>query len=208
MFRKVLLPVNIKQFDEGITLESVKKFISDNQQNAEVQAYLQGLYTVEGVQTFVRENADGRKWFDSEKDKHHSKALETWKANNLEKLIDEEIKKRNPGKTPEQIEIEKLRKQIEDAERARNREALVNKALKVAKEKNLPDGIIDFFIADDEEGTMTNLTKLEEEYSRAVQAAVEAKFKENGRNIYQSTEGGSAGTIDIGSLAEEVSIRD
>lgn len=208
MFRKVLLPVNIKQFDEGITLESVKKFISDNQQNAEVQAYLQGLYTVEGVQTFVRENADGRKWFDSEKDKHHSKALETWKANNLEKLIDEEIKKRNPGKTPEQIEIEKLRKQIEDAERARNREALVNKALKVAKEKNLPDGIIDFFIADDEESTMTNLTKLEEEYSRAVQAAVEAKFKENGRNIDQSTEGRSAGTIDIGSLAEEVSIRD
>lgn len=208
MFKKVLLPVNIKQFDEGITLESVKKFISDNQQNAEVQAYLQGLYTVEGVQTFVRENADGRKWFDSEKDKHHSKALETWKSNNLEKLIDEEIKKRNPGKTPEQIEIEKLRKQIEDAERARNREALVNKALKVAKEKNLPDGIIDFFIADDEESTMTNLTKLEEEYSRAVQAAVEAKFKENGRNIDQSTEGRSAGTIDIGSLAEEVSIRD
>lgn len=210
MFEKVFLPVNIKQFDEGITLDAVKKFLADNQQNADVQAYLQGLnpITVEGVQKFVRENADGRKWFDSEKDKHHSKALETWKTNNLDKLIDDEVKKRNPDKTPEQLELEKLRKEIEDERRARNREALVNKALKVAKEKSLPDGIIDFFIADNEENTLTNLTKLEEEYTKAVQAAVDAKFKANGRNPEPGTGGGShTGTIDIGALANDVSIR-
>ena len=209
MFKKILLPVNIKQFDEGLTLDTVKKFFADNQNNDEVKAYLLGLnsYTVEGVKKFVTESAEGKAWLDSEKDKHSSKSLETWKTNNLQKLIDDEVAKRNPSKTPEQIEIEKLKKQIEDAEKARVRESLVNKALKVAKEKNLPDGIIDFFIADDEENTLSNLAKLEEEYSKAVQAAVDAKFKESGRIIEPGGGSGGSGAIDIGSLASEVSIR-
>lgn len=208
MYTKSLLPVNIKQFDDGITLDDVKKFLADNQ-NDEVKAYLRGLnpYTVEGVQKFVKENADGRKWIDSEKDKHSAKSLETWKQNNLEKLIDEEVKKRNPDETPEQKELAKLRKEIEDERKARNREALVNKALKVAKEKSLPDGIIDFFIADDEENTLSNLTKLEEEYGKAVQAAVDAKFKEGGRIIEPGGGSAGSGAIDIGTLANDVSIR-
>jgi len=210
MFKKVLLPINIKQFDGTINLDSVKKFLTDNKDNEDVKAYLLGLnpYTVEGVQKFLGENAQGKSWLDSEKDKHSVKSLETWKTNNLQKLIDDEVAKRNPSKTPEQLELEKLRKEIEDERKARNREALVNKALKVAKDKNLPDGIIDFFIAEDEDGTTANLTKLEEEYSKAVKDAVDAKFKESGRHIEPS--GGSSsggGAIDIGSLAAEVSIR-
>lgn len=35
-----------------------------------------------------------KKWFDSVKDKHFNKALETWKSNNLTKLIDDEVKKK------------------------------------------------------------------------------------------------------------------
>lgn len=209
MFKKILLPINIKQFDGTIDLETVKKFLTDNKDNDEVKAYLSGLnpLTVDGVQKFLRESADGKSWLDSEKDKHSGKSLETWKANNLQKLIDDEVAKRNPAKTPEQIELEKLRKEIEDERKARNRETLVNKALKVAKEKNLPDGIIDFFIAEDEDGTTANLSKLEEEYNKAVQAAVDAKFKENGRQIDNSSGGFGGGAIDIDSLASEISIR-
>lgn len=209
MFKKILLPINIKQFDGTINLETVKKFLTDNKDNDEVRAYLSGLnpLTVDGVQKFLRESADGKSWLDSEKDKHSGKSLDTWKANNLQKLIDDEVAKRNPTKTPEQIELEKLRKEIEDERKARNRETLVNKALKVAKEKNLPDGIIDFFIAEDEDGTTANLSKLEEEYNKAVQAAVDAKFKENGRQIDNSSGGFGGGAIDIDSLASEISIR-
>ncbi|MED1095096.1 DUF4355 domain-containing protein [Bacillus capparidis] len=60
---------------------------------------------------------------------------------------------------------------------------MVNKALKVAKEKNLPDGIIDFFIGDDEETTTANLAKFEEVYSNGVQDAVDKKFKDSGRKL-------------------------
>jgi Domain of unknown function (DUF4355) len=105
------------------------------------------------------------------------------------------------------LELDKLRKEIEDERKARNRETLVNKALKVAKEKNLPDGIIDFFIADDEENTLANLTKLEEEYSKAVQSSVESKFKEHGRQIDNGNSGQNIAGIDINQLAAEASIR-
>ncbi|WP_433958852.1 DUF4355 domain-containing protein [Cytobacillus horneckiae] len=209
MFKKVLLPINIKQFDGAVNLDVVKKFLTDNKDKDEVKVYLSGLnpITVDGVQKFLRESADGKSWLDSEKDKHSGKSLETWKANNLQKLIDDEVAKQNPSKSPEQIKIEELTKKIEDAEKARNRESLVNKALKVAKEKNLPDGIIDFFIAEDEDGTTANLSKLEEEYNKAVKAAVDEKFKENGRQIDNSSGGFGGGAIDIDSLASEISIR-
>lgn len=190
-----------------MSLEQIKKLIDENKDNEEVQAYLRGLnpVTVEGLQSFVKTDI-GKKWLDSEKDKHHNKALETWKTNNLDTIIEEEVNKRNPQKTPEQVELEKLRKEIEGEREARNRESLVNKALKVAKEKNLPDGIIDFFIGKDEENTLSNLGKLEEEYSKAVQSAVDTKFKEHGRDIEQ---GGITppGAIDIHTLAQEASIR-
>jgi Domain of unknown function (DUF4355) len=190
-----------------MNLEEVKKFLEENKEDAEVQAFLKELSrpTEESVKEFL-DSYQGKKVLQPYLDRHFTKSLETWKQNNLEKLIDEEIKKRFPEKTPEQIEIEKLQRQIQDLEKQRQREALVNKALKLADEKALPKGIIDFFIADDEETTMKNLERLEQEYQAAVNQAVEAKFKEYGRQIEQ---GGSVstGTIDIGAIADEVSIR-
>lgn len=190
-----------------MNLEDIKKFFAENKENEEVKKYLGELSapTVEGVKGFL-DTEEGKKLLQPRLDSYFTKGLETWKANNLEKIIEEEINKRS-SKSPEQIEIEKLRKQIEDAEKARLRESLVNKALKVAKEKNLPDGLIDFFVADDEESTLSNLAKLEEEYGKAVQAAVEAKFKENGRQIDQGIGGTQTGSIDIAALAQEASIR-
>ncbi|MGG3571052.1 DUF4355 domain-containing protein [Bacillus gobiensis] len=167
-----------------MNLEDVKKFLAENKDQDDVKAYLGELSAVSAdkVKGFL-DTADGKQLIQPRLDSYFTKGLETWKQNNLESLIEEEVKKRNPEKSQEQKEIEKLRKQIEDAEKARNRESLVNKALKVAKEKNLPDGIIDFFIGDDEETTTANLAKFEEVYSKGVQAAVDKKFKDSGRQL-------------------------
>lgn len=207
--KPVFLPVNIKQFDgETINLAAVQKFLTDNKDNADVKKYLGELSapTVEGVKGFL-DTEEGKKLLQPRLDSHFNKSLETWKANNLEKLIDEEVKKRNPDETPEQKELAKLRKEIEDERKARNRETLVNKALKIADEKTLPKGIIDFFVGDDEDGTVSNLGKLEEEFNAAVTKAVEARFKESGRNPENGADGGSGvGTIDLGKMASEVSL--
>jgi len=177
-----------------MNLEEIKKWLEEHKDQEDVKAYLGELSAVspDKVKGFL-ETGEGKKLLQPILDKHFSKSLETWKVNNLEKIVDEEVRKRNPQKTPEQIEIENLRKEIEAERKARAREALVNKALKVAKEKNLPDGIIDFFIAEDEETTLNNLGKLEETFTNAVQAAVDAKFKENGRDVFK----GSIGDSDV-----------
>ena len=189
-----------------MNLEAVKQFLSENSEQQEVKAYLEELSTVsvDKVKDFL-ETYEGKKVLQPILDKNFSKGLETWKNNNLEQIVNEEVAKRNPSKTPEQIELERLRKEIEDERNARNREALVNKALKVAKEKNLPDGIIDYFIGQDEETTLTNLAKLEEEYSKAVSTAIDSKFKEVGRVPGQGNTNTNT-TIDIASLAKEASI--
>lgn len=192
-----------------MNLEEVKKFFEENKEDEAVKGYLEELQTVSAdkVEGFLK-TYEGKKLLQPILDKNFNKGLETWKTNNLEKLIDDEVKKRNPGQTPEQLEIEKLKKQIEDEKSARTREALVNKALKVSKEKNLPDGIVDFFIGPDEETTLSNLDHLETVFNKAVTDAVNVKFKESGRNPEQGTGGGdNIAGIDIDTLAQEASIR-
>ncbi|MCM3413532.1 DUF4355 domain-containing protein [Metabacillus litoralis] len=195
MKKKVeLLKLNLQHFAE-LSLDQVKAWLEANKANSEVQTYLGELSTptVEGVEGFL-DTPEGRKLLQPRLDQNFTKGLNTWKEKNLDKLIDDEVKKRNPEKTPEQLEIEKLRQQIEQAEKDRNREKLVNSALKVAKEKNLPDGIIDFFIGEDEEGTNSNLTKLEEQFNAAVKSAVDLKFKSGGREV----PGGSGSEASVG----------
>lgn len=104
---------------------------------------------------------DFKAFMDSEKDKHLTKSLETWKSNNLQGLIDEEIKKRFPDKDPKDLKLQELEIKLKEMEKETLRKELTNKALKSAQEKKLPAEIIDYFIGNDEESTNKNLTALE-----------------------------------------------
>ncbi|EIL83114.1 DUF4355 domain-containing protein [Bacillus altitudinis] len=192
-----------------MNIEEIKQFLEQNKENEEVKAFVGELSAVSAdkVKGFL-ETEEGKKLLQPRLDQHFTKGLATWKDNNLEKIVEEEVSKRNPSKTPEQLEIEKLRKDMESERNARNREKLVNTALKVADKKTLPKDVIDFFIGENEESTIENLGKLEESFNAAVQAAVDAKFKESGREIERSNGvGNSTGNIDIRTLAQEANIR-
>ncbi|RST66834.1 DUF4355 domain-containing protein [Bacillus pumilus] len=192
-----------------MTIEEIKQFLEQNKENEEVQAFVGELSAVSAdkVKGFL-ETEEGKKVLQPRLDQHFTKGLETWKDNNLEKIVEEEVSKRNPSKTPEQLEVEKLRKEIEAEKAARNRETLVNKALKAADEKKLPKDVIDFFIGENEDSTLENLSKLEESFNAAVQAAVDVKFKESGREIERGNGvSHSTGNIDIRTIAQEANIR-
>jgi hypothetical protein len=163
-------------------INEVKQFIEGNREQAEVKEYLQGLgkVSVEGIEKYVNEDEGAKKWMDSVKDKHFNKALETWKSNNLEGLITNEIKKRFPEKDGKEIEVEKLKSEIEKMKQEKLHEALTSKAVKLASEKNLPVELVDFFIADNEENTVQNLSALEQSFNSAIQKAVEARLKGEG----------------------------
>ncbi|MCK6164658.1 MULTISPECIES: DUF4355 domain-containing protein [Bacillus] len=192
-----------------MNIEEIKQFLEQNKENEEVKAFVGELSAVSAdkVKGFL-ETEEGKKLLQPRLDSHFTKGLATWKENNLEKIVEEEVSKRNPSKTPEQLEVEKLRKEIEAEKAARNRETLVNKALKAADEKKLPKDVIDFFIGENEDSTLENLSKLEESFNAAVQAAVDVKFKESGREIERGNgAGNSTGNIDIRTIAQEANIR-
>lgn len=150
----------------------------------------QGL-TLDAVQKWLSESEEGKKWLQSQKDAHFSKGLETWQKNNLSKLIDEEINKRYPPETEEQKQLRELKQQFEQEKQLRIRQELKTSALSYATEKGLPTALVDFFIGEDHEKTMENMAAFEKVFHASVQAAVEAKFKENGRT---PAGGGQKGT--------------
>jgi len=179
-----------------LTLEEIKAFLESNKDKEDVKTYLNELtaLSTDKVKDYL-DTEEGKRIIQPALDKYHAKSLASWKENNLNKLVEDELKKRNPDKSPAEIEIAQLRKEIEDERKAGKRKELMNQAIVKANEKGLPVGILDYFVSDDEESTTTNLTKLEEEFTKAVQSSVEAKFKENGRQINNGQGNGQAGSI-------------
>ena len=146
----------IENFDE------VKTYFETNKDSDDVKAFVSGLnpVTVDRIKSLVSEDKDIKGFMDSEKDKHASKSLETWKQNNLEKVLEEKIKERFPQADPKDVELNKLKAEFEAMKQESVRKELTNKALKFAQEKKLPSDLIDFVVADDEESTNKNLEKL------------------------------------------------
>jgi hypothetical protein len=146
----------------------------------EYKTYFGGLskVTPEGVKEYLS-TEDGKKLIQPDMDKFFTKGLETWKTNNLDKLINDEIQKRNPSADPKDIELANMKAQLESIQREALRKDLTNKALKIANEKRLPTELIDYFIGEDEDATTNNIKTLEKIFNTAVSSSVDNKIKEN-----------------------------
>lgn len=170
-------------------LQAIKHFLDENKDSEEVQAFLAELRTpsLDDIRRLAEEHDDVRTWLQSEKDRHFSKGLETWKQKTLPQILEEEIKKRYPEETPEQRELRELRQQIEQMRREKEREALRAKAKDFAIEKKLPAHLVDFFIGETEEATLENLGMLEEVWNQSLKTVVDDTFKQHGREPYRTT---------------------
>lgn len=159
-------------------LNEIKTYFETNKDTEDVRNYLLELskVTEEGVNSYIA-TEEGKKWIGKQNDSFFTKGLETWKTNNLNKLIDEEIKKRFPAKTEQEIELEKMRVELENMKTEKVREARKNKALTIANERKLPVNLVDYFLGADDESTVQNLTKLEEALNTQVTALVEERLK-------------------------------
>jgi hypothetical protein len=176
-----------------MTFEEVKQFLEQNKDSEEVQEYLQGFRTepsVEEILAKFESDESLQKWLESEKDKHFSKGLETFKQKTMPKIIEDEIRKRTTGKDEKDLQLDSLKAEIEKIKRDKLRESLKNEAFKFANENKLPSDLIDYFIAieseDDEEGTkskestLSNLNRLKEVWTNHLQESVTERMKSNG----------------------------
>jgi hypothetical protein len=110
-------------------LNEIKTYFEGNKENEDVKTFVTGLNPInlDKVKDFVGKDKDAMSWFDSEKDKHSGKSLETWKTNNLQKLIDDEVAKRKPSETPEQKTIRELSEKFEKIQKESLRKDLTNR---------------------------------------------------------------------------------
>lgn len=159
--------------------KEVQDYLNTNKEGEEVKSFVASLNPInlDRVKEFVGKDKDAQSWLDSEKDRHLQKGLETFKTNNLQKLVDEQYKKQHPDADPKDTKIAELESKFEQMQKDALHKDLTNKALQIAQEKKLPSNLINYFVGNDEVTTKTNLEALEKEFNNAVQTQVEERLK-------------------------------
>lgn len=133
--------------------------------------------TVEDI-TGILGGEIGKAYMTSHDDSVRSEAVETFKSGKMQ----EEIKKAveaatNKKKTPEQEELEKLKKQFEDSQAELTKERTMNKLSTTLKEKKLPIELAQFAYGDGQEETINkNIETLQGILNTAVDSGVKAKL--------------------------------
>ncbi|HDF1841121.1 TPA: DUF4355 domain-containing protein [Staphylococcus aureus] len=193
-----------------MNIEEVKSFFEEHKDDKEVKDYLKGLKTVsvDDVKGFL-DTEEGKRFIQPELDRYHSKGLESWKEKNLEDLIEQEVRKRNPEQSEEQKRISALEQELEKRDTEAKREKLRSNALGKAQELNLPTSLVDRFLGDSDEDTEQNLKALKETFDKYVQKGVESKFKSSGRDVKESRNQDldPSNVKSIEEMAKEINIR-
>ncbi|HCX3017849.1 DUF4355 domain-containing protein [Staphylococcus aureus] len=193
-----------------MNIEEVKSFFEEHKDDKEVKDYLKGLKTVsvDDVKGFL-DTEEGKRFIQPELDRYHSKGLESWKEKNLEDLIEQEVRKRNPEQSEEQKRISALEQELEKRDAEAKREKLRSNALGKAQELNLPTSLVDRFLGDSDEDTEQNLKALKETFDKYVQKGVESKFKSSGRDVKESRNQDldPSNVMSIEEMAKEINIR-
>lgn len=119
--------------------------------------------TLEQFKNALENNLECKGYYDSIVDKtvnkRLDKSIDTWKTNNLENLINEEVNKRYPQKTEAEIQFEKQQKELEKAMEEKKQLELQIKYQNLMVENNLPMEILDFVAGKDVETTISNVER-------------------------------------------------
>ena len=167
-------------------IKEVQGFIESNKDNKDVQSYVKGFITSDRVNEYL-DTKDGEKLLQPRLDSFFTKSNETWKTNNLDKIVNDKVDaivlEKYPTDTPEQKAFKKLSLDFEAEKKSRIKSELKAIALETATKKGLPPQLAGYFIGDSEESTKTNLTLFEEAWTAEKSAAVQKVFADNGRVI-------------------------
>ena len=107
-----------------MNLEDIKKYLEENAKNEEVIDFMKSIQqpiTRDSVESWCKNDSDGKSWLDRCCDLYATKAVNTarenaiakFKENELPKIIDDAIKKEsNKGLTPDQLKIKELEEKM------------------------------------------------------------------------------------------------
>lgn len=147
--------------------------------------------TLEAFKEKFKSDSGFKAYLESENDKHHNKALDTWKKNNLEKELEPFIQAKYPDLVtdPTQKRLLELEKQLADEKAANARKDLLVQANKYALEKKLPASIIEKCLAEDFDKTKETIDTLADDWSKGLEAIATEKMKSNSYTPGKGTDG-------------------
>lgn len=169
-------------------VDEISSFIEANKENEDVKKFIGGFYAPEKLNSFL-DSPDGLKIIQPRLDKYHTRGLESWKANNLNSLIESEITKRNPALTEEQKRIKKLEDEIAAEKLANKRNSITQTLSAKLAEFKLPIKLAKYFVAEDEEASLANLTEFKTEIDALIENKIKDEFKIHGRTFKTPSSG-------------------
>lgn len=114
-------------------------------------------FTVEDFKAFM-ETEEGKKVLHPMFDSKVSQAINTWKTNNADKLVEDELIKRGYVQTDEQKEMLALKKEIESIKREKELAEKRTIALGELSSRGLDSTLADFVSYDSDESIRTSVT--------------------------------------------------
>ena len=165
-------------------LKEVQEFIKSNAEKPEVQNYIKGFITPDGIKTFI-ETDEGQKLIQPKIDQHVTRAIETWKTNNLQKINEEYANKvvleKYPKETEEQKRLHKLETDLANETSKRLKAEMTINAASEATSKGLPPESIEFVVGNDPDSTKAKIEKFEQMWKNALKTEIDKVFKQYGR---------------------------
>jgi hypothetical protein len=188
-------------------LKEVQEFIKTNADKEEVKSYIKGLATPtpDGIKAYI-DSEEGQKLLQPKLDQYFTKGLETWKTNNLSKIVDEQVNKvvmeKYPKETEEQKRLHKLETDLAAETSKRKRAELMNTAISEATIKGLPVNLVKFFVVDDPDSTKAALLEYEQNWKSAIKSEIDKVFKQFGRVPETNPNQGAEGLLSRADVAK------
>ncbi|AJI08600.1 capsid assembly scaffolding protein Gp46 family protein [Bacillus cereus] len=142
-------------------------------------------FTLDHFQSFLDTNVDAQKVIQSRIDSAVSKGVESFKTNKLPSILQEEIAKRTE-KTPEQIELEGMKAEIEKMKAENTRKTIETEVAKQADKLGIDADFALTFCIDPTslDNTLKNVTKFNEYAEKLVAERVQKSVDERFANNY------------------------
>lgn len=137
--------------------------------------------TLEAFKEKMKTDKEFKAFIDSENDKYHSKALKTWKENNLEKELEPFIKEKYPDLVtdPVQKKVLELEKELEKERQANAKKDLLAQAIKYAADKKLPASVVEKCLGEDFDKTKEVIDTIADDWSKGLEAIATEKMKQS-----------------------------
>lgn len=153
--------------------------------------------TLEAFKEKMKNDKEFKAFIDSENDKYYSKALKTWKENNLEKELEPFIKEKYPELVtdPTQKELLELKKELEKERQANAKKDLLTQAIKYASDKKLPASVVEKCLGEDFDKTKEVIDSIADDWSKGLEAIATEKMKQSS---YVPGKGADGNPVSIG----------